>query len=377
MKNRVTPLYPTVVFVVLLLLVAPSAFFQGKNLPMWIFGTMIMMMAITFIWTKLILRSINVRRIIAVPAKVGEPYIVHYEVQNNSKWFAGFSLWIEEQTTNATWHNNFRKARGWVMEVGAGEVVYGEAIFWPTCRGEATFNCIRVTTSFPFGMIRASKTFRQEVEVFVHPEIMQLRPSVLKTIVSSGPLGQRSNRRGRGGDDFYGLRELVSGDRLGDIAWKASARRGELVCIQRSRPSFPRLRVVLDLTTPTQALQCEGDARKLEEESISLCASLLVEAMRQEQDIALSILGFSTQGIGGFHSSKRHLSRLLTSLARVNLDSPREPMHINSVTAMKQSGLVIIRPDRSAPIHSLRDAWYFTPSQFEELQARSQRSESA
>jgi uncharacterized protein (DUF58 family) len=173
------------------------------------------------------------------------------------------------------------------------------------------------------------------------------------------------------------LRELVGGDRLGDIAWKASARRGELVCIQRSRPALPRVRIVLDLTTPTSALNWESDVRKLEEDAISLCASLVVEAVRQEQEVALSVLGFSIQGVDSFHSSQRHVSRLLSSLARIQLDNTREPIQLRALASMKQSGLVVIRPDRSEPIRSIKDAWYFTAPQFKELQRSAERSESA
>ena len=378
MKQRTTSIHPTIVFVVLVLLVAPSAFFQGKNLPMFLFGAMIASIVMTFVWTRLVLRSIRIRRIIQAPAAVGEPFSIRYEIHNTSKWFTGFSLWIEEQQTNSTtWQNQFRKARSWIMEIGVGETVHGESVYWPTNRGEATFESIRVTTSFPFGMIRASKVVRQITNVLVHPETVSLRPSVLRAIVSAGPMGQRSNRRGQGGDDYYGLRELVSGDRLGDIAWKASARRGELVCIQRSRPSVPRVRVVLDLTIPTELLKCEEDPRNAEEIAISLTASLLVEAMRQEQEVALSVLGFSMRSEGGFHASQRHLSRMLALLSLIRLDAKREPIQLRSLVDMKQSGIVVVRPDNSVPIRSLRDAWYFTSSQFEELQRLQQRSDTA
>jgi uncharacterized protein (DUF58 family) len=378
MQKGTKLVHPSVVFIVLLLLVAPSAFFQGKNLPMWLFGSMVVTMVMTFAWTRIVLRGIYIRRIILEPAKVGEPYVVRYEVKNTSRWFAGFSLWIEEQQTkDTTWQHHFRKARGWIMEVGAGETVHGEAIFWPMSRGEAVFHCIRVTTSFPFGMVRSSKIICQTVDVLIKPEVKVIRPSVLDAIVSSSPLGQRSNRRGRGGDDYFGLRELVSGDRLGDIAWKASASRGEIVCVQRSNPALPRIRIVLDLTTPTDGLSCENDSRKLEEDAISMCASLVVEAARQEQEVSMSILGFSMQGIENFHSGKRHVNRLLSSLARIRLDDVREPIQMRALADMKQTGLVVIRPDRAEPIRSIKDAWYFTALQFEELQLSSMRNEIA
>jgi uncharacterized protein (DUF58 family) len=378
MEKRKTSIHPTLVFVVLVSLVAPSAFFQGKNLPMWLFGVMLITMVVTFVWAKLVLRRINVRRIILEPAKVGEPYIVRYELTNTAKRIAGFSLWVEEQPSkHSTWQHFFRKARGWIMEVGAGETVHGEAIFWPTNRGEATFDHIRLTTSFPFGMLRSTKTISQHTTVLVQPKVEKLQPSILRAIVSSGPLGQRSNRRGRGGDDYYGLRELVSGDRIGDIAWKASAKRGELVCIQRARPSLPKMRVVLDLTTPTNELQCDGNPHDVEEQTISLCASILSEAIRQEQEIALTILGVQTPRIVGFHSGSRHLTRLLSTLARIQLANARTPIPIRPVADNHQVGLVVIRPDRSTPLRSMSNVWYFHAEQLEGLRLDTVRSDSA
>ena len=378
MEQRTKSIHPTIVFVVLVSLVAPSAFVQSKNLPLWMFGVMMVTMGITLIWARLILRRIEIRCVILEPAKVGEPYIVRYEVNNKAKRLAGFSLWIEEQQSKqSTWQHYFRKARGWIMEVGAGETVHAEAIFWPLQRGEAVFNRIRITTSFPFGMILSTKTVAQRATVLIQPKIEVLQPSILHAIVSSGPLGQRSNRRGRGGDDYYGLREVVSGDRIGDIAWKASAKRGELVCIQRARPSLPKIRVVLDLTTPTQNLNCDGDARQLEEKAISFCASILSEALRQDQEIALTILGVQTTSILGFHSGARHLSRLLSTLARINLDEERSNAPLSANVDIQQTGLCVVRPDRSSPIRSMSEAWYFHADQLDELKLKHERSVSA
>jgi len=363
-----TKIHPTVVFLVLLSLVAPAAFFQSKNLPMWLFAVMVVTMSVTFVWTKLVLRKIKIRRVILEPAKVGEPYVVRYEVTNSAKRMAGFSLWFEEQqSAQSTWQLFFRKARGWIMEVGAGETVHGEAIFWPMNRGEAKFDKIQVTTSFPFGMIRSTKTISQPTTVLIQPKVVALQPSVLRAIVSSGPLGQRSNRRGRGGDDYFGLRELISGDRIGDIAWKASAKRGELVCIQRSRPSLPKIRFILDLTTPTDELHCPGNSAELEEQAISFCASLLSEALRQDQEVALTVFGVKTRAVAGFHCGTRHLARMLSSLASINLTEARTTIPILPSVDIQQIGLCVIRPDLSAPILSLKSAWYFHASQLDDV----------
>ena len=173
MSKRPVQIQPTIVFIVMLLLVAPSAFLQGKNVPMWLFGIMCVAFVMTIVWSRLVLRRIQVRRIIKGPAKVGEPYIVRYEIANHAKRIAGFSIWIEETTSKtSTWQRFFRKARGWIMEVGGGETVHGESIFWPTKRGEAVFTQCKISTSFPFGMIRSSKAFKQEVHVLVQPLVL-------------------------------------------------------------------------------------------------------------------------------------------------------------------------------------------------------------
>jgi uncharacterized protein (DUF58 family) len=298
-------------------------------------------------------------------------------VQNESKWFTGFSLWIDEQSKDSTWQKCFRKSRGWIMEVGAGETVHGEAVFWPTRRGEVTFTRICISTSFPFGIIHSKKIVCQKSTVLVYPEVLKLQPDVLQSINSSEPYGQHSGRHGQGGDDYYGLREFVSGDRLGDIAWKASARRGELVCVQRSRPSLLRMRVVLDLTTPTKLLQCDRDARSLEEDAISLCASLLVEAVRQEQEVGLAILGTPSLEDAGLQTGQRQLSRLFASLSRINLDAVREPMRVEMVKNRKKIGVVVIRPDSAGPRQTSHNVKHFSGGQLAELQSRVQRSESA
>ncbi len=61
METRTASIHPTIVFIVLVSLVAPSALFQSKNLPMWLMCVMVSTMAITFVWTKLVLRHIEIR----------------------------------------------------------------------------------------------------------------------------------------------------------------------------------------------------------------------------------------------------------------------------------------------------------------------------
>ncbi|MBI68884.1 MAG: hypothetical protein CMJ38_02470 [Phycisphaerae bacterium] len=366
--KRPIPIHPSIVFVVLLLLVAPSAFLQHKNLPLLLFGAMCISFCLTYIWSKLVIRNIEIRRIIQGPAQVNEQYVLRYVVTNASRWLSGFSIWIEESDTKkSTWQHAFRHARGWIMEVGHKESVHGESIFYPTQRGEYNFEAIVISTSFPFGMLKSNRTVVQHASILVHPPVEQLKPDVISAVISEGPLGRRSKRSGRGGDDFFGLKEFTSGDRLVDIAWKSSAKRGELVCVQRSISAPPRIRIILDLTTPTEKLEDEGDKRLLEEQAISLCASLLTEASLQGHEIGLTIFGVTESCNAGMHSGSRHLGKLCSSLAKINLDEERLQMPSRLGLHTTYAGIIVIRPDKTKPMKQIKDAWYFTANQFEHL----------
>ena len=367
MANRPIPVHPLVVAIVLLALVAPAAIRQGNNLSIWLLGMMVVAAVMTFVWTRLTIRNIRVERVHTSQARVGQPFAVGYDVQNNARFQPAFSLWIEELDKKKTWSSTFRQARAWVMEVGPREQVRSDTIFWPTKRGIAQFDSIRVRTSFPFGMMYASRVVHQPWRVLVQPEIHRLRQNVLQEVVSDGPMGQRSMRRGRGGEEFYGIREYQSGDSLGDIAWKSSSRRETDVCIERSQPSPPRLRVILDLTTPTSQLQCSENPRIAEEHSISLAASLFAEALRQGHEFALSVLGLPTTRDVGLRSGPRHLDRLLGTLAGLDLDEERLPSQSNRIQHNDRVGRVVIRPDRSQHIGMTGNAWFFTGSQLADL----------
>jgi len=366
MAKRPVPVHPLVVAIVLLVLVTPAAILQGNNLSVWLLASMVVATLITFVWVRLTIHNINIERVHTSRARVGQPFTVGYDVLNTSRFRSAFSLWIQELDTKNTWSDKFNQAMAWVMEVGPREQVRSDTIFWPTHRGVAYFDCVRVKTSFPFGMLHASKIIYQPWRVLVQPEIHRLRPNVLQAIISDGPMGQRSIRRGRGGEEFYGIREFQAGDTLGDVAWKASSRKDTLVSIERSQPSPPRLRVVLDLTTPTNNLQCR-DARTMEEQSITLAASLLAEALRQGHEFALTVLGLPTSPDVGLRTGQRHLDRLLSTLASLNLDDDRQKIQQQMLRNFERVGRVVIRPDRSEKVGLTGNDWFFTGSQLHAL----------
>ena len=153
-----------------------------------------------------------------------------------------------------------------------------------------------------------------------------------------------------------------------DIAWKISARRNDLVAIERSRPSAPRLRVVLDLTTATDDLQTSSDdscsARELEEKAISLAASILRDASGRGYEAGLTVQGLASTP-HGLRGGVRHFGRMLATLAELNLDAPRR--RPSPVAERERAGLVVIHVDRVRKLMRRDDAWHLTARQLEDL----------
>jgi uncharacterized protein (DUF58 family) len=78
---------------------------------------------------------------------------------------------------------------------------------------------------------------------WVHPG--PATPLRLPDLTSGELYGRTSSSLSGGGIDFYGIREWRPGDPRSAIHWRASARRNELVVMERERPGHPTLLVVV------------------------------------------------------------------------------------------------------------------------------------
>src|SRR5690606_27669822 len=131
----------------------------------------------------------RVRRLDPRHGAVGEPMVVRYAVTNTSRFLPALSLRIEETSSQKArhgetaavagrrlWSRFMAPASAWVMHVGPRETVHGEAVFWPTRRGEAHFDLLTISTSFPFGIIRKSITISQRQHTLIFPRLYTLKP---------------------------------------------------------------------------------------------------------------------------------------------------------------------------------------------------------
>jgi uncharacterized protein (DUF58 family) len=125
----------------------------------------------------------------------------------------------------------------------AGERAIGERVAMPLRRG-----CYRhggrveMEAYSPLGgWVRKARVMLPETG-WVHPA--PATPLRLPDSAAGEAYGRSSASRSGSGVDFFGIREWRPGDARSAIHWRASARRNQLVVMERERPGYPTLLVV-------------------------------------------------------------------------------------------------------------------------------------
>jgi uncharacterized protein (DUF58 family) len=368
---------PGLVYVALTLLVGLAAVNRQNNLLFWILGVMLSALLISGVVSGVMMQSLRVKRLVAGNALVGEPLAVRYAVTNRNRLFPAFCIHIEERPVpgRTGWPRLMEPARAWVMHLGPRETVHGEAVFWPKRRGEARFDQLRIWTTFPFGIVKKSITVSQPQHTLVHPLLYELRRDVLSAFAPQGLAGTKVSPRTGAGDEYYGMREFRPGDQLRQIAWKRTACLDQLVCLERTKPTPPRLRVVVNLTMPTDQMRvgpqdgAQASARQLEERAISLAASIVHAADRNGFEVGLSLPGTDEPPLL-IRRNHWHRTKIMAALAGIDLDAPRTSRGRAPATHGERAGQIVIHPDRVDPAVGHDDAMHLTARQLTTLALR-------
>ena len=389
---------PGVIFSGLTLLVAVAAMNSQNNLLFWLFGMLCAALVVSIVVSSAMIRQLHIRRLDPHYGAVGEPLLIRYAVTNRSRLLPVFNLHIEEQPPARG--RFLQMLRGgddpdapawpsaWIMHIGPRETVHGEAVLWPSRRGEINFRRLRVWTVFPFGIFKRSTIIEQPQHTLIYPRLYELRPNILRAVSPPALIGNRAVLRAgppEAGHEYFGLREHRSSDSIRSIAWKRSAQLDQLVCVERSLPSPPRLRIVLNLTVTTADLAANKSTgtspqqadvaphsslgRELEERAIILAASIAHLAHEEGMEISLTALGTSTPRMA-MRRSHWHLHRIMAALASIDLDAPRVSAAQLPVVDSDRAGVIVIHPDRVmdvAPSIGRSEALHLTGRQLENL----------
>jgi uncharacterized protein (DUF58 family) len=174
-------------------------------------------------------------------------------------------------------------------------------------RGILTIGPLDIELTDPFGLARSTMTASGASELTVYPHVDELAPLPLTT--GNDPLAgaEHPNSLGRGGEDFYALRDYVIGDDLRRVHWPSTARHDELMVRQDELPWQGRATVLVDVRS-------SANTRESLELVISAAASI-VSAGAHRQDLIRLV---STDGAdSGFAAGHAHIEAIMEHLAAV------------------------------------------------------------
>ncbi len=320
---------PILLYVVATLLIAIAAINTQNNLLFWAFGLAVGGVLASGMISGASLMGLQVDRVMPGPLVSGTRTNIRYVLTNSNRFAPAFALRIEELPVRPfsqralPWSLIISRPLAFATHVGPRRRTSVEAPIEAKQRGEVQLSAIRVSTSFPFGLIRKSITFDRPASILVRPQ--PLTPSKrddARTLrwADSGPA---TSRKSGISSEFFGLRDYRPGDSARNIAWKPSARLDRLLVTVNTSPVPLRLMVGLHLGNNTSETPDDESATKEIERAISLAAGLIERAARDGVPVGLHVFGSAVR----YHCSlgSRHIGQLLDALARLNHRQVHQP----------------------------------------------------
>lgn len=159
-------------------------------------------------------------------------------------------------------------------------------------RGRYRLGPLRISTSFPFGLMRGWFTQPYTDEVLVRPKRGQLlgRWKNLIQLERQG-LAKTASRAGVNEGEFYGLRAWQHGDSQRWIHWRTTARLNELAVRQFEQQQKMTLAIVIDLWEPPNTKKPHTPDPNVEK-IVSFVATFLETMCRQgNHQISVAVAG--------------------------------------------------------------------------------------
>ena len=221
-----------VIFVVILVIVAFTAWNTGNNLLFMVFSIMLSTLFVSWVAARAALRDLTVSARFPDHIFAGEPAEVIVTVRNTKRLLPSFSIMVESRgPASERRTKRKRKVRRprfkkrtlayfiYIPHRAAAEQSI-EQVF--PKRGQVRVDGFELSTRFPFGFFRHRRQLpAREAELFVFPKIEPFEHSLDALQLEVGRLS--ANRRGLG-QDLLALRDYQPNDDFRRIDWKATAR---------------------------------------------------------------------------------------------------------------------------------------------------------
>lgn len=258
------------------LLLGFAAVNGGLNLLFLIFGMLLCLLIANGVISEACMRRLEVTRLLPPAIYARTPFLMGIAVRNRKARLATFSLEVEDLAADGKPVDRrcfFLKIPGDRRQ----ETSYRRTL---PSRGLHQLRGLRLSTRFPFGLLRRSIDVEAPVDLLVYPALVPVTdvPVPIVPVHVGDRLGSARARSG----DFHGLRELRAGDDPRDIHWRTSARRGRPFVREFEEDSERSLVIVLETAVS------EGGAEAFEA-AVSYAASLALVLLRRGLWVGLRV----------------------------------------------------------------------------------------
>ena len=196
-----------------------------------------------------------------------------------------------------------------------------------TKRGAYTLHGFRVETGFPFGILRARRTFLEERQLLVYPKFSPLARLTLPTGRRYQPGGVALASEIGESFEYLGNREYRDGDNPRDIDWRATARMQRPIVREWVEEYMLRVAVILDTHIPADlARRAMQERRDAFERAVSVAAAVSDYMARQDYLVDIFAAGPNLYHLTAGRSLA-YLDQILDILACVD-ENPQEPFEV-------------------------------------------------
>lgn len=230
--GRVRPTIEGWIYLATALAVALAALNTGNNLLYLVFAAMLALVALSGVLSEASLRRVRAERSLEGRVFAGEPSTGTWVLTSERRLVPALALRLRELPSRHADLGDCTGATFAFVPAGQSERAKGSWTF--TRRGVHRLAGVRISTTWPFGILRKSRDVRAPVDVLVFPP---------RGAPQAGePGGALDGERPRGGrkggtGELLGVRAHRDGEDLRLVHWKTSARLRRRVVVEREQPA--------------------------------------------------------------------------------------------------------------------------------------------
>ncbi len=302
-----------------------AAINSKTNVLFWALGIVLGSILVSTILGNVVLKNLDVVRVVGDHAVVGEAADVQYRLTNRKRLWPSCAV----RMTEARMVGHLRRVpEGYCLHLGPQQGTLVMTHLVPENRGLVELRELRICCSFPFGFVNRAIHYLAPQRIVVYPRIGLLNRRLLAQTRTFSPGGSVSSTARGGFDEFYGLRDYHPGDSVRSIHWRRTARTGNMVVREMTMDTPPTMIVVLDLRT----WRTLTDGRAQSERAIELAASLICAGLMDNLSVGLCVAGYADVTPTIVKSGRGQRDPLMESLALLNLDK------VSAATTVQPAG---------------------------------------